>query len=115
MRLSTSERSFLEAVERIFAAPEVLVVVRYTYGGGSRNFLILKDISELNGLINGLRRRDSVVVMKSFQKIKEGKVDQAFIEAAAAAYPKGSRIRIATGSPFGDRLGPWRRVALNRM
>ena len=27
--------------------------------------------------------------MKSFQKIKEGNVDQAFIEGAAAAYPKG--------------------------
>lgn len=88
-RLSTSDREFLDAVQSIFAAPEVLVVVRYVYGAGNRDFLILKNMTEFNRLLGRLRRRDSVVVMKSFRKIKEGMVDQAFIEAATAVYPKG--------------------------
>jgi hypothetical protein len=88
--LSASDREFLDAVKNIFAAAEVLVVVRYVYGAGRRDFLILKNITEFQRLIGGLRTRDSVVVMKSFQKIKEGKVDEAFIEAAAAIYPTGA-------------------------
>src|SRR5438128_2455246 len=89
-RTSTTDNSFLDAIQRLFTALEVLVVVRYVYGGGRRDFLILKNISEFHSLIGRLRRRDSIVVMKSFQKIKEGKVDQIFLEAAVAAYPKGS-------------------------
>jgi hypothetical protein len=41
-RLGTSEKDFQDAVQLIFAAPEVLVVVRYVYGGGKRDFLILR-------------------------------------------------------------------------
>jgi len=67
-RLSTSDGEFLDAVQGIFAAPEVLVVVRYVYGAGNRDFLILKNMTGFNGLLGKLRRRDSVVVMKSFQK-----------------------------------------------
>jgi hypothetical protein len=89
-RLNTSEEDFLDVVQRIFAAPEVLVVVKYVYGAGRRDFLILRKMSEFHELISNLRTRDSVVVMKSFQKIKEGMVHQSFIEAATAAYRKGS-------------------------
>src|ERR1700722_876622 len=88
-RLSTSDREFLDAVRNIFAAPEVLVVIRYVYGAGNRDFQILKHLTEFDMLLGKLRNRDSVVVMKSFQKIKEGNVDQAFIDAAAAMYPRG--------------------------
>ncbi len=89
-RLSTSDGEFLDAVQGIFAAPEVLVVVRYVYGAGNRDFLILKNMTEFNRLLGRLCNRDSVVVMKSFQKIKEGIVDQAFIEGAAAVYKTGA-------------------------
>ena len=89
-RLSTRDKNFLEAVHNIFAAPEVLVVVRYVYGAGARDFLILKDVSDFHNLLSGLRPRDSVVVMKSFGKIMEGTVDQSFIAAAVAAYTKNS-------------------------
>jgi len=89
-RLSTSDREFLDGVQNIFVAPEVLVVVRYVYGAGKRDFLILKNMTAFNRLLETLRSRDSVVVMKSFPKIKEGRVDQAFIEAAAAVYRTGA-------------------------
>jgi hypothetical protein len=89
-RLSTRDGEFLDAVQSLFAAPEVLVVVRYVYGAGNRDFLILKNMSEFHSLIGKLRNRDSVVVMKSFQKIKEGIVEHAFIEAAAAVYRMAS-------------------------
>jgi hypothetical protein len=89
-RLGTSEKDFQDAVPLIFAAPEVLVVVRYVYGGGKRDFLILRAMSEFHQLLGTLWARDSVVVMNSFRKIREGKVDRGFIESAAAACTKGS-------------------------
>jgi hypothetical protein len=103
--LSTNEEDFLRRVRSVFAAPEVLVVVRYVYGAGSRDFLILRNMGELQSLIGKLRNRDSVVVMKSFEKIKEGTVDQAFIEAAAAAFKKGCWILL--GKDNFKHTAPW--------
>jgi hypothetical protein len=53
--VSTNDRLFLDAVKRIFLAPEVLVVIRYVYAAGNRDFLILKNMDEFHNLLAGLR------------------------------------------------------------
>jgi hypothetical protein len=72
---------------------------------GSRSFHILKNFGELKSLIGTLGNRDCVVVMKSFEKIMEGRVDHHFIEAATAAYKKGCWILIGKDT-FKD-TAPW--------
>lgn len=103
-KLSTRDKEFLDAVQNIFAAPEVLVVVRYVYGAGNRDFLILKNMTEFHTLLGKLRTRDSVV-MKSFQKIKEGKVDEAYIKSAVAIYPKKANWVLIGKSNFEHTSG----------
>lgn len=88
--LSAFDPAFLRDVEHLLGAGQILVVVKYAYGAGSRDFLFLNDMSEFRGLLSRLRRRDSVVVMKSFRKVIEGRVDAALIDAAQAAYPEGA-------------------------
>lgn len=88
--LSTTDETFLRAVLDLVSGGEILVVVRYAYGGGARDFLFLKDVSEFHGLLGRLKCRDSVVVMKSFSKVLEGKIDPELLDAAAEAYPDGA-------------------------
>jgi hypothetical protein len=89
-RLSTTDKLFLDPVQNVFEAPEVLVVIRYVYGAGNRDFLILRDMTEFDSLLGALRCRDSVIVMRSFKKIKDGRVDQAFLEGALEKYSEGT-------------------------
>ncbi|MDB6023829.1 MAG: hypothetical protein JWM68_52 [Verrucomicrobiales bacterium] len=71
------------------------MVVRYANDSGSKDFLLLQDMTDLEKLLGTLRSRDSVVVMKSSQKIKQGNVDEAFIETASSLFPeKGNWILI---------------------
>jgi len=81
--VSTTDRTFQQAVEDLLSGGEILVVVRYVYGAGAREFLFFKDMTEFRTSMTRLRRRDSVVVMKSFRDVIAGTVDTQFIEAAA--------------------------------
>ena len=86
---STTDETFLRAVQDLLGGGEILVVVRYVYGAGAREFLFFKDMTLFRAMLNRLRRRDSVVVMKSFRKVIEGAVDGPFVDAAAARYAEG--------------------------
>lgn len=87
--LSTTDETFQQAVQDLLASGEILVVIRFVYGAGAREFLFFRDISEFRATLTRLRRRDSVVVMKSFRDVIAGTVDAQFIDAAAALYREG--------------------------
>jgi hypothetical protein len=87
--LSTTDQTFQQAVQDLLGCGEILVVIRYVYGGGSREFRFFRDISKFRSTLARLRRRDSVVVMKSFREVIEGTVDAPFIDAAANRYQEG--------------------------
>jgi hypothetical protein len=88
--LGADDPEFLQDVERLLGAGELLVVVKRAFGGGQRDFLFFNSMSEFHGLLGRLRHRDCVVVMKSFRKVIEGQVDAALIDAAQAAYREGA-------------------------
>jgi hypothetical protein len=87
--LSTTDGTFQQAVQDLLGSGEILVVVRYVYGAGAREFFFFKEMAEFRTTITRLRRRDSVVVMKSFRDVIAGTVDAQFVEAAAELYRPG--------------------------
>lgn len=96
---SVRDDAFLQAVQRLLAAGEILVVVRYAYAAGSRDYLFLNEMGAFRRLLDRLGHRDSVVVMTSFRKVIEGRVDDAMIAAAESAYPTGAYWLVLDENP----------------
>ena len=88
--LSALDKKFINEVKKVFEVPEVLIVSRYVYGDGNRDFIILDDMAEFDKLIKKLRNKDSVIEMKSFDKIREGTIDQRFIDRILPIYSEGA-------------------------
>ena len=87
--LSTTDRTFQQTVQDLLGNGEILVVVRYVYGAGEREFLFFRYMSEFHASVTRLRPRDSVVVMKSFRDVIAGTVDSQFIETVVGRYRHG--------------------------
>jgi hypothetical protein len=68
----------------------VLVVVRYSYAAGSKDFILLESMEQFSKLLTQLKERDSVIVVNSFNIVKEGTVDRSFIEDSLLRYPGGA-------------------------
>lgn len=66
-----------------------MVLVRYVYGAGSRDFLLLGSADEFRSLIDSRRSRDSITVMKSFRVVDEGAVTECFVSRSIRNYPEG--------------------------
>lgn len=104
--LRTTDQAFLDGVEEIFRAGEVLVVVRYAYGAGNREFLILESFPKFEAVLAQLRKRDSVIAMRSFDHLLQGKVNRELIDAANAAYTPGDAW-ILVGEDNYDYTSNW--------
>jgi hypothetical protein len=85
--LSTTDPGFLNDVQDIVEANgEILVVVRYVYGAGGKDFVLLPNMAEFRKLVSSRRERDSIIVMKSFVKVLTGIVDDRFIERCRSLF-----------------------------
>lgn len=88
--LSTSEPSFHATVARwIDAHGEVLVVIRFAYGAGSKSFEFFDDMEAFLGRIVELRPSDSVSVLAGEHLPLRGRVDDDFIIRAKTAVRDG--------------------------
>lgn len=88
---STRDPHFIREVNRLLDRKgHILVVVRYVYGAGSKNLVLIESMQQFEALLEPLRARDSVVVMMSFDVVNEGAVDVDFIKASVAKYSSGS-------------------------
>ena len=84
---STQDPAFLDEVRQLASNnEEILILVRYVYGAGSRDFVLLDSMTKFSDLLQCCRERDSVTVMKSFNVICRGIVTDDFIVSAIADY-----------------------------
>ena len=89
--ISTQDSNFLDDARRVFDRKDrILIVVRYVYGAGSRDFILLESFDEFEILLAGLKQRDSVIIMKSFDMLTEGLVDPSFIQKSCEIFRPGN-------------------------
>ncbi len=80
-------------------SPRVLVLLRYAYAAGSRDFIFLKTLGEFEKLVAGLAPRTSVIVMKSVSLIFGGRIEAELVETALSGYQETSSwLIMATAS-----------------
>jgi hypothetical protein len=88
---STRDSGFLSDVKQLMDCNHrVLVVVRYVYAAGSKDFILLESMEQFSELLTRLKERDSVIVFKSINVVNEGTVDRNFIEDSILKYPQGA-------------------------
>ena len=94
--ISTSDPDFQATVARwIETNGEVLVVIRFVYGAGSRSFEFFTDSKAFCDRISSLRPADSVIVLRDKQLPLRGRVDDDFVARALATIPDGEDWLIA--------------------
>jgi hypothetical protein len=95
MALSTSGPQFLETAERWIAEQEeTLVLLRYAYCAGGRDFLLINSIDTFRSLLANPTGRMHVVVYRGYQLPLRGVVDDDFIQRALAFIPENDEYLI---------------------
>lgn len=70
---------------------EVLILVRYPFQAGNRDFLLLKSGHEFEEFLSSRKPKESVTIFKDFQTLKEGTITESFIdETLTQLSPKSS-------------------------
>lgn len=87
--ISTTSPVFIQgSIRLLWATGELLVMIRYPYSAGSRDFLLVREEAELRRLLHDRKPRDLVTVMKSFTLLKRGIVTRRFIEDSVRTLKK---------------------------
>jgi len=88
--VSTAHPDFQATVARwIDANGEVLVVIRFAYGAGSKSFEFFDDMAAFLERVAELRPSDSVIVLVGEHLPLRGRVDDEFITRAKATIRDG--------------------------
>ena len=77
---STTTPDFInEALNILKQNGEILVVIRFPYMAGSKDFFIIKNENDFRQLLRNRKPKDSVTVMKSFSLLERGRATPEFI------------------------------------
>lgn len=88
---STKDSRFLWNTQKKFQDDaRVLILVRYVYAAGNRDYILQENFEQFAELVVRLNEKDSVMIARRFTVIKEGGVDQRFIDELISMYPSGS-------------------------
>ena len=77
------------------ASGEVLVVLRYLYGGGNRNYLFCRSSEDFERLIDSLPEGTDTIVFQHPQLPIRGISSETFIEHCLTQIPDGTEYMIA--------------------
>jgi len=92
---STADSKFLETLESWFhVQPEILVLFRYPYAAGTKEFVFFSSFQNLKEGIRPLPTRTSVVAFRKPQLPLRGIVDDQFIARCLSNIPEGSEFLI---------------------
>lgn len=77
---SIKNETFLKkGVEIIRNQGEILIMVRYPYQAGNKDFFIINSEKDFLNFLNQRAVKESITIFKSFENVKEGLVDKEFI------------------------------------
>ena len=74
-----NERFRKEANEIIKLNGEILIMVRYAYSAGSKDFFIIDSEEEFSVFLEARKPKDSITIFKTFENLTEGVVNEDFI------------------------------------
>jgi hypothetical protein len=86
---STNDPNFLKKLEEWFNnRPEILILIRYPYAAGNREFEFFLSFEQLQNRIRGLRQRTSIIAFRQPLLPLRGVVDDEFIAKCLEAIPE---------------------------
>src|SRR2546421_7398969 len=74
---------------------EILVLIRYAYAAGNRDFEVIPTFKAFCARLAKLAPRTSITAFRDHQLPLRGVVDDAFIQACLAAIPDGTEYVVA--------------------
>lgn len=97
---ATTDRQFNETLEQwILTEKEILVLFRYPYAAGSKEFEFFSSFQSLSEKLRRLSPRTSVIAFKHKQLPLRGTVDDAFIQACLNNAPFIAEFLVADMAP----------------
>lgn len=92
---SSTDRTFLATLESWFDdRRELLLMIRYPYAAGDREFEFFSSFQSLAERIRGLRRKTSIIAFRQPQLSLRGIVADAFIARCLSSIPDGSEYLV---------------------
>lgn len=94
MELKNTKNSefILRGTQILQAKKEVLILVRYPYQAGNKDFHIIRDVINFKKFLIERTPKESITIFKEFETIKKGVITSEFIEDVQknVNQPKGS-------------------------
>ena len=79
--LTTKNKEFRRiACTIIEESGEILVLLRYPYAAGLRDYFVFKSCDEFDRFLHERKPKDSILLFRSFRTIKDGVVTEKFID-----------------------------------
>ena len=92
---STDERFLATLNEWLRSQREILVLIRYSYAGGSKDFEFFSSVESLMERLRSLPPRTCVIAFRQPQLLIRGIVDDGFITTCLSSIQDGSEFLVA--------------------
>lgn len=78
--MNTNNSDFkLRGVQILQEKEELLILVRYPYQAGNKDFFIVQDINDFRKFLNERKAKESITIFKEFETVRKGTITREFI------------------------------------